>query len=108
MEKGSNCNDCSNSSCAAGQNNTCDSCTNGSCEENQQTASNNEEKHPPEKLALNEFSDVKNVIAIMSGKGGVGKSTVTSLLACGFRKKGFEVGVLDADITGPACRKCSV
>lgn len=105
MEKGSNCNGCSNSSCADGRNNTCDSCTNGSCEDNQQTASNKEEKHPPEKLTLNEFSDVKNVIAIMSGKGGVGKSSVTSLLACGFRKKGFEVGVLDADITGPSLPK---
>jgi Mrp family chromosome partitioning ATPase len=41
----------------------------------------------------------------MSGKGGVGKSSVTSLMACGFRKKGFEVGVLDADITGPSLPK---
>ncbi|MDD4239584.1 MAG: P-loop NTPase, partial [Desulfotomaculaceae bacterium] len=55
-----------------------------------------------EKLGINEFSSVKNVIAVMSGKGGVGKSSVASLLACGFRRKGFEVGILDADITGPS------
>jgi len=55
-----------------------------------------------EKLTVNEFSTVKNVIAVMSGKGGVGKSSVSSLLACGFRRKGFEVGIMDADITGPS------
>jgi len=58
-----------------------------------------------EKLPVNEYSSVRNVIAVMSGKGGVGKSSVTSLLACGFRKKGFGVGVLDADITGPSLPK---
>lgn len=49
--------------------------------------------------------DVKKVIAIMSGKGGVGKSTITSLLAAGLKHKGLEVGVLDADITGPSIPK---
>lgn len=49
--------------------------------------------------------DVKHVIAIMSGKGGVGKSSVTSLLAVGARKEGYKVGVLDADITGPSIPK---
>lgn len=83
----------------------CGGCTNGSCESEQKTTSSDEGKHAPEMLALNEFSTVKNVIAIMSGKGGVGKSSVTSLMACGFRKKGFEVGVLDADITGPSLPK---
>lgn len=48
---------------------------------------------------------VKNVIAVMSGKGGVGKSTITGLLAAGLRHKGFKVGVLDADITGPSIPK---
>lgn len=58
-----------------------------------------------EKLAENEFSHIKNVIAVMSGKGGVGKSSVTSLLASEYRKSGYAVGVLDADITGPSLPK---
>ncbi|MGI6079621.1 MAG: P-loop NTPase [Candidatus Avilachnospira sp.] len=47
-------------------------------------------------------SKVKHVYAVMSGKGGVGKSLVTSLLAVKFNKKGYKVGILDADITGPS------
>lgn len=45
---------------------------------------------------------IKSSIAIMSGKGGVGKSAVTMLLAASLRRKGLEVGILDADITGPS------
>ena len=51
---------------------------------------------------LNPRSQVKKVIAVVSGKGGVGKSTVTSLLAVAMARKGKRVGVLDADITGPS------
>ena len=51
---------------------------------------------------LNPKASVKKVIAVVSGKGGVGKSTVTSLLAVGMAKRGKRVGVLDADITGPS------
>lgn len=50
----------------------------------------------------NPNNKVKHVIAVMSGKGGVGKSTVTSLLACEMERRGYRVGVLDADITGPS------
>ena len=51
---------------------------------------------------LNPLSKVKKVIAVVSGKGGVGKSTVTSMLAVSMARKGYRVGVLDADITGPS------
>ena len=51
---------------------------------------------------LNPNSTVKKVIAVVSGKGGVGKSTVTAMLAVAMAKKGKRVGVLDADITGPS------
>ena len=52
--------------------------------------------------ALNPHSTVKKVIAVVSGKGGVGKSTVTSMLAVAMARNGKRVGVLDADITGPS------
>ena len=51
---------------------------------------------------LNPKANVKKVIAVVSGKGGVGKSTVTSMLAVAMARKGKRVGVLDADITGPS------
>lgn len=51
---------------------------------------------------LNEFSAVKKVIAVSSGKGGVGKSSVTAMLAVLMARRGYKVGVLDADITGPS------
>jgi Mrp family chromosome partitioning ATPase len=50
----------------------------------------------------NKYSDVKHVIGVVSGKGGVGKSMVTSLLANEARKNGFRTAILDADITGPS------
>lgn len=53
----------------------------------------------------NPYGAIKKVIAVMSGKGGVGKSSVTALLAAGLTEKGFQVGVLDADITGPSIPK---
>ncbi len=54
---------------------------------------------------LNPKSNVKKVIAVVSGKGGVGKSTVTSMLAVAMARTGKRVGVLDADITGPSAPK---
>lgn len=55
-----------------------------------------------EKLLYGSLNNIKNVIAIMSGKGGVGKSSVTSMLACSLARMGQKVGILDADITGPS------
>ena len=53
----------------------------------------------------NKNSKIKNVIAIMSGKGGVGKSMVTASLAVELAKKNYKVGILDSDITGPSIPK---
>ena len=54
---------------------------------------------------LNKHSSVKKVIAVMSGKGGVGKSLITSLLAVNSMRAGYHTAVLDADITGPSIPK---
>ena len=51
------------------------------------------------------MSHIKKVIAIVSGKGGVGKSSVTSMLAVSMRRLGYRVAILDADITGPSIPK---
>jgi len=50
----------------------------------------------------NPLNKVKHVIGVMSGKGGVGKSTVSAMLAKELKKKGYSVGLLDADVTGPS------
>ncbi len=50
----------------------------------------------------NPYSNVKHVIGVMSGKGGVGKSTVSALLAKALFNMGYKVGIMDADITGPS------
>ena len=53
----------------------------------------------------NRFSNIKKVIGVVSGKGGVGKSFVTGSLAVELSKRGFSVGILDADLTGPSIQK---
>ncbi|WP_347708747.1 Mrp/NBP35 family ATP-binding protein [Anaerococcus sp. AGMB09787] len=54
------------------------------------------------KIKTHEGTNIKKVIAVMSGKGGVGKSSVSSLIASSLNKKGYKVALFDADITGPS------
>lgn len=54
---------------------------------------------------LNQFSQIQKVVAVGSGKGGVGKSSVTAMLAVLMARRGYRVGILDADITGPSIPK---
>ena len=53
----------------------------------------------------NPNSSVKKVIGVVSGKGGVGKSMTSALLACAMARRGYHCGILDADITGPSIPK---
>jgi len=61
--------------------------------------------HKNDMFETNSMNKIKHIIGVASGKGGVGKSMVTSLLAIALRKKGLKVGILDADITGPSIPK---
>ena len=74
----------------------CSSCSH-SCSDRTQPQSFLEKPH--------ELSHIKKVIGVVSGKGGVGKSMVTSLLAVAMQRKGYQTAVLDADITGPSIPK---
>ena len=70
-------------------------------------SSNCGSRQQPQSLLIpaNALSDVKHVVGIVSGKGGVGKSLVTSMLAVLLQREGYKVGILDADITGPSIPK---
>lgn len=79
-----------------------ENCT-GNCES---CAANCSDRQQESLLAqANPMSNVKKVIAVVSGKGGVGKSTVTSMMAVAMQRKGYKTAVLDADITGPSIPK---
>lgn len=85
-----------NSSCSGAS-----SCSRESCE----GCPSNKNGGGIPKEPMNAASNVKKVIGVVSGKGGVGKSFVTSSLACAMRKAGYKVGIMDADITGPSIPK---
>lgn len=82
-----------NSSCSGAS-----SCSKESCE----GCSHNSQNPQSMLEAMNAYSNIKHVIGVVSGKGGVGKSFVTSSLAVQMAKAGYKVGILDADITGPS------
>lgn len=67
--------------------------------------SNNCNHKKIEKLLPNSNSDIKKIIGVVSGKGGVGKSLACSLLASKLNKQGLKVGIIDADVTGPSIPK---
>ncbi len=86
----------------------CSSCSeNGGCEGCASAGGCGGGQMQPEDFLkpANQFSNIKKVIGVVSGKGGVGKSMVTSLLAVMMQRRGYKVAVLDADITGPSIPK---
>ena len=84
------------------------SCGRSSCEGCQYAAAEGKANNGPVDFSahLNPMSSVKKVIGIVSGKGGVGKSLVTSMLAATMNNRQHRTAVLDADITGPSIPKC--
>ena len=77
------------------------------CTHNCSTCSSNCSSKDRNSMAekAHELSSVKHIIAVVSGKGGVGKSLVTSMLAVNMQRLGYKVGILDADVTGPSIPK---
>ena len=78
-------------------NHSCSSCGEDCADRKEEKSDFREKPH--------EQSHIKKVIGVVSGKGGVGKSSVTSMLAVAMRRKGYRVAVLDADVTGPSIPK---
>lgn len=80
---------CGGGCSGCGTSNNCDSCASKGIE----------------KATVTSDTKIKKIVAVLSGKGGVGKSMVTSLLAIELAKKGHKVGIMDSDITGPSIPK---
>ena len=80
-------------------------CNSKTCDKSSCEGCSSKGKNMDLMVEANSMSDVKHVIGIVSGKGGVGKSFVTASLANRMAAKGFKVGILDADITGPSIPK---
>ena len=80
-------------------------CSNSSCTKESCEGCPSKEGGGIQKEMLNIYSEIRHVIGIVSGKGGVGKSLVSCMLASKCRKAGLKVGILDADITGPSVPK---
>lgn len=80
-------------------------CSNSSCDKSSCEGCPSREQPVNFKVDTNEYSCIRHVIGVVSGKGGVGKSLVTASLANQLAAKGFKVGILDADITGPSIPK---
>ena len=80
-------------------------CSNTSCTKEDCSNCKSKQDGGIPKEELNDFSKIGKVIGVVSGKGGVGKSFVTASLANMMAKRGFRVGILDADITGPSIPK---
>ena len=82
-------------------------CSNSSCSKSSCEGCASKGKSEPQNFLApaNIFSDIKHVIGVVSGKGGVGKSFVTGSLANMMAAQGYKVGILDADITGPSIPK---
>ena len=75
------------------------------CSHNCESCSSNCGEPKSLQVAPNKLSTVRKVIGVVSGKGGVGKSLVTSMLAVSMTRRGYHSAILDADITGPSIPK---
>lgn len=76
----------------------CEGCSENSCSE--RVAPKNDFSEKP-----HELSNIRKVIGVVSGKGGVGKSLLTSMLAVTMNRRGYKTAILDADVTGPSIPK---
>lgn len=97
---------CEHSSSCSGDCSSCEhNCSSSSCSGDCSSCSEKCHDRKSMIVQINDQSDIKLIIGVLSGKGGVGKSLVTTLLASRLNQRGLKVGILDADITGPSIPK---